>query len=71
MIAVFKISLTLCISICRAFGQIGTWGWGGKPEEGGGRLIGGDLQTLCSLVTFSQAEAAEQAGYTLFFHARI
>lgn len=44
---------------------------GGKPEEGGGRLIGGDLQTLCSLVTFSQAEAAEQAGYTLFFHARI
>lgn len=40
MIAVFKISLTLCISICRAFGQIGTWGWGGSQrKEGDGWLV--------------------------------
>lgn len=70
MIAVFKISLTLHIHLS-CFWPDREVGVGGKPEEGGGRLIGGDLQTLCSLVTFSQAEAAEQAGYTLFFHARI
>lgn len=40
MIAVFKISLTLCISICRAFGQIGKWGWGGSQrKEGDGWLV--------------------------------
>lgn len=62
-IAVFKISLTLCVlSICRAFGQKG-----GKPWGRRGRLISSDLQTLRSLVTFSQAETQEDAGYTLCF----
>lgn len=32
-IAVFKISLTLCVSICRAFGQIGKWKPRGRRED--------------------------------------
>lgn len=43
-------------------------GWG-KPRGRRGGLISSDLQTLRSLVTFSQAETQEEAGYTpcLFF----
>lgn len=62
VIAVFKISLSLCIHL--------SCFWPDREGEAGGRrggLISGDLQTLCSLVTFSQAETQEEAGYTLGF----
>lgn len=62
-IAVFKISLTLCVIHLSSF-------WmdreRGKPRGRRGGLISSDLQTLRSLVTFSQAETQEEAGYTLF-----
>lgn len=44
-------------------------GWWAKRKEGED-LISGDLQTLRSPVTFSQAETQEEAGCTsLFFPA--
>lgn len=62
-IAVFKISLTLCVSICRASGQLEK----GQAKKKAGELISSDLQTLRSLITFSQAETQGEAAYILFF----
>lgn len=73
-IAVFKIPLSLCVIHLSC-------SWmdreGGEPRGRRGGLISSDLQTLPSLVTFSQAETQEEAGYTLccvvllFLHASI
>lgn len=73
VIAVFKISLTLCVSICRAFGQIGEEGSQKKKKREGGRRGGEDWLVViykhCVLwLPFSQAETQEDAaGYTLGF----
>lgn len=65
-IAIFKTSLSLCVthlSCFRRMGGTGRWGVGGERED----LISGDLQTLGSPVTFSQAGTQEEAGCTSLF----
>lgn len=57
------------LPICRALdGLEGGGMWGGRPKGGRGEdLISGDLQTLRSPVTFSQADTQEEAGCTSLF----
>lgn len=65
-IAVFKTSLSLRVTHLSRFGWIGgrrEVGWRAKRKEGED-LISGDLQTLPSPVTFSQARTQEEAGRT-------
>lgn len=68
-IAVFKTSLSLCVTHLSSFRWIGGRRepvlWAERKEEED--LISGDLQTLRSPVTFSQAETQEEAGRTLLF----